>query len=38
VSVASVARRHGMNDNMIFTWCKRFRDEGVDLLPVMVSP
>lgn len=36
--MASVARRHGMNDNIIFTWRKRFRDEGVDLLPVMVSP
>ena len=36
--MASVARRHGMNDNMIFTRRKQFRDEGVDLLPVMVSP
>jgi transposase len=38
VSVASVARRHGMNDNMIFGWRKKFRDQNPRMLPVTVSP
>ncbi|HVT26534.1 MAG TPA: transposase [Lacipirellulaceae bacterium] len=37
-SVASVARRHGMNDNVIFNWRKRLRDGEVRLMPVVVTP
>jgi transposase len=45
VSVARVARRYGLNANMLFTWRRRFRplsaaasvDAG-QLVPVSVSP
>ncbi len=45
-SVSSVARRHGVNPNMLFTWRKRFRLEDAspatasdvaDFLPVAIK-
>jgi len=45
-SVSSVARRHGINANMLFTWRKRFRledaaavtgPEAPDFLPVAIK-
>ena len=38
VSVAAVARRHGINDNIIYTWRKQRRDGGGVMLPVTVTP
>ena len=38
VSVAAVARRHGINDNLIYTWRKQRRDGGGVMLPVTVTP
>lgn len=38
VSVAAVARRHGINDNIIYTWRKQRRDAGGVMLPVTVGP
>lgn len=42
VSVAEVARRHGMNANVIFNWLRDARrqtgDPGKDFLPVEIGP
>lgn len=38
VSVAAVARRHGINDNLIYTWRKQRREAGGVMLPVTVTP
>lgn len=35
-SVASVARRHGINDNVIFTWRKQRQGSRARMLPVTV--
>lgn len=37
VSAASVARRHGLNDNLLFNWKRTFGSE-VALVPVEISP
>ena len=38
VSVAAVARRHGINDNLIYTWRKQQREACGEMLPVTVIP
>ena len=42
VSVAEVARRHGMNANVIFNWLRdprlRAGDTGTEFLPVEIGP
>lgn len=42
VSVAEVARRHGMNANVIFNWLRdprlQARDTGAGFLPVEIGP
>jgi len=38
VSVAAVARRHGINDNLIYTWRKERREARGVMLPVTVTP
>ena len=35
VSVSSVARRHDLNTNLVFNWCRRFGGDET-FLPVMV--
>ncbi|MDA9008980.1 transposase, partial [Alphaproteobacteria bacterium] len=37
VSAASVARRHGLNDNLLFNWKRKFGNEAA-LVPVEVRP
>ena len=37
VSTAEVARRHGLNANLIFNWKRRFGDATEDFLPVEVA-
>ena len=42
-SVAGVARAHGVNANLLFNWCRRYRagrlgGGGAKLLPVRVTP
>jgi transposase-like protein len=37
VSAASVARRHGLNDNLLFNWKRKFGNE-VTLVPVEIKP
>lgn len=37
VSVASVARRHGINDNVVFTWRKQRQGSRSRMLPVTVT-
>ena len=37
VSTAEVARRYGLNANLIFNWKRRFGDETADFLPVEVT-
>jgi len=39
VSVASVARRHGLNANLIFNWRRRFGgDRPVTFVPAVIVP
>src|SRR5215468_686223 len=43
-SVALVARRHDLNANQLFAWCRQYRDgavrgdDGGALVPVVVAP
>lgn len=37
VSVSAVARRHGINDNIIYTWRKQRRGAAAVMLPVTVA-
>jgi transposase len=44
-SVSVVARRHDVNANQLFAWCRRYRDQiggvgrsGHDLVPVALAP
>ena len=32
-SVAVIARRHGVNANQVFHWCKLYREGRLDLVP-----